>query len=154
MGTFVSLGGFVFQDFEIPQQLNFGGHQKILEHNLIGGQRLLNAMGPTPFPIGWQGRFRGPNALSRAYALDAMRQSGAQVPLVWGSLYRLVVICAFAAKPMKAWEVPYEIECRVVLDPTTAGAGFVGALASTLDGLVGGDMTSVASSFGGVSLGF
>lgn len=154
MTDFVSLGGFVFRDFEIPNRLIFGGHQKTIEHHLIGGTRKIDAMGPVPMPVAWQGRFRGPDAMSRAMTIDAMRQAGAQVPLIWGVLFRNVVIANFIASPEKSFEVPYQIECKVVEDPATLGAGFGGAIASTLDALVGGDMTSLAGSLGGVSLGF
>lgn len=154
MTDFVSLGGFVFRDFEIPEDLIFGGHQKTIEHHLIGGTRIVDAMGPVPAPVCWQGRFRGSDAMSRAATIDAMRQAGAQVPLIWGSLFRMVVVSTFIAKPQKAWEVPYQIECKVVDDPTMAGAGFGVAATSTLDALVSGDMASASISLGGVSLGF
>lgn|SRR5574337_391593 len=150
----VSLGGFVFRDFEVPEDIPIGGVQKTIEHGLIGGRRLIDAMGPVPAPICWQGRFRGADAMARAATLDAMRQSGAQVPFIWGGVYRTVVVSAFVAKPQKIYEVPFQIECKVVDDPTFNGAGFGAALASTLDVLVSGDLSALGSALGGVVLGF
>lgn len=147
----LSLGGVTFTGFECPEELPFGGKQRIAEHQVIGGSRTVDAMGPTPEVISWHGRFRGADALSRAQELDSMRQSGAEVDLSWESVYYTVVISHFVARPNKSYEVPYEIEVVVVDDPSLGGAGgLIGALASSLDSLVSGDMVSAISSFSGV----
>jgi hypothetical protein len=37
--TLVMLGGIVFERFEIPEKINFGGKQTLAIHKLIGGRR-------------------------------------------------------------------------------------------------------------------
>lgn len=134
------LGGIAFSGFEIPDRINFGGKQRIAVHQLIGGDRVLDAMGSEPEQISWSGRFRGSTAIARAQALDEIRISGAQVDLAWLTLFRTVVVSSFKADTEKAYEVPYSISCEVVSD---VAAG-LGGLFSTIDALIGGDLLSLA----------
>ncbi len=133
------LGGIAFSGFEIPDKINFGGKQQIAVHRLIGGERVLDAMGSDPEQIAWSGRFRGADAIARAQAVDEMRIAGAQVDLAWLNLFRTVVIASFHADTEKAYEVPYSISCEVVSD---VAAGLFG-LFSTFDALIGGDLSSL-----------
>lgn len=134
------LGGVSFSGFEIPNQVNFGGTQNVVVHDLLGGGRVLDAMGSKPTQIKWQGRFRGPNSIGRALAIDEMRISGAQVDLAWLNLYRTVVIQSFSAQTEKVNEVPYDITVEVVTD--IAGGAFGGI--QGMDALISGDMASAA----------
>ena len=43
--TQVILGGIVFQDFKIPERINFGGAQRLVVHKLVGGNRTVDALG-------------------------------------------------------------------------------------------------------------
>lgn len=138
----VILGGFAFQGFEVPARIPFGGRHMVVPHRLIGGQRVIDANGPDEEEISWSGRFRGSDALSRAQAVDAMRIAGAKVDLTWLGLHRSVVVTHFRADPEKAWEVPYTISCMVADNP---GGGGLGGIASTLDNLVSGDLSSISS---------
>ncbi len=147
----LTLGAVTFDGWEIPGDINFGGQQQLVTHKLIGGQRIVEAMGPDPDNIRWRGRFRGPDALGRAQAVDAMRQAGAAVPLTWGGLFYMVVIQHFKPSYEKGWEIPYEIECVVSGDPFGAGVGAIGGLlAGDLGGLIGGDLAQVAGMINGV----
>lgn len=139
---FVSLGGYVFQDFEIPEEISFGGDQKLKVHEMVGGQRTVDAMGPSPGDISWRGRFRGPGAIGNAQSINAMRIAGAAVPLMWLGIYYSVTIERFEAKTEKFYEVPYTIKLIVVDDPIQDS---VGGLVSSLDSLVGGDLSAASS---------
>ena len=55
----IILGGVVFTDFQIPNKIPFGGKQAHKIHDLIGGQRFVDAMGPNSGDKSWTGRFRG-----------------------------------------------------------------------------------------------
>lgn len=138
----VSLGGYVFQDFEIPEEISFGGKQSIKVHDMVGGQRFVDAMGPCPGMISWKGRFRGPSAILNAQAINAIRISGAAVPLMWLGIYYSVVIEEFEARTEKFYEVPYTIKLTVVDDPIQDA---IGGLTSSLDSLVGGDLSAASS---------
>lgn len=134
----VILGGFVFLDHEIPNKIPFGGKQAHKVHEFVGGQRVVDAMGPSPDDKKWSGRFRGASAIARAQTLDAMRIAGAAVELSWLGLFFTVLITEFNADTEKFYEVPYTITCVVVDDP----AASAGAAPSSLDSLVGGDLAS------------
>lgn len=141
MANSLTLGGFTFRDFEIPDKLHFGGRQHLGIHELVGGDRVIDRMGPRPEPITWKGRLRGRNASSRARSLDNMRASGAEVVVSWGSFAYLVTVSEFKADYQQSYEIPYHIELTVITDPA---AGAFGALA-TLTQLVASDVASLVS---------
>lgn len=140
--TALVLGGIVFADYEIPAKLHFGGKQTLAVHKLLGGVRVVDAMGPDDDDPSWSGRFQGPNATDRARALEALRASGAQVPLVFGAFMYLVVVSQVSCEYERWYQIPYAVTCTVVMSAN--GGGFAGAPAS-LDALVAGDIAAVAS---------
>jgi len=143
------LGGITFQNFEIPEHINFGGSQHAVVHKLIGGNRVVDAMGPDPDDVSWSGRFRGPGAMERAQAIDAMRAAGGQVTLSYMSTFLVVLITDFKADPERVYEIPYKITCTVVSDLINDA---LGAVVDSLDVIVSNALT-IASSFtsGGTS---
>lgn len=110
----VTLDDFVFQDFEVPDRINFGGRQMLKVHTLLGGKRVIDAMGSDDDPLEWSGRFRGADAVSRANTLDAKRRAGKAINLSWGEFSLTVVIAHFQAVYENPYEVPYKIELEVV----------------------------------------
>lgn len=156
MSTTLSLGGVVFQGFEIPESINFGGEQALVVHKLPGGKRSINPMGPDDADIRWSGRFRGDSATQRATLLDFMRRQGRQVLLAWGLLHRYqVVISKFEADYQSdGREIPYSISCTVVLDEmqalASAAVGFVESMlgdlvaATGLSSIIGKDEIAAA----------
>jgi hypothetical protein len=134
----VVLGGFTFQDFEIPATICWGGEQRNVVQELIGGGRVVSALGFQPRDIGWAGRFRGPNALDRAQQLEQMTRQGAAIPLSWGGLYYTVLIADFHADFLKPFEIPYTINLIVTDDPANQPT----APTATLDQLIANDMAA------------
>ncbi len=134
----LTLGGVPFQDMEVPEKINFGGKQRVAVQNLIGGGRVVSALGLDDGEISFSGIFSGADAVSRAQELDAARALGAQLPLVWGGFYYIVVIEAFKAEYRKSTLIPFSINCLVVTDPLAAAANLVAPLAN----LVGGDLAA------------
>ena len=132
--TILILGPVVFKSFEIPENINFGGRQMLTTHRLIGGERIVDAMGSDHADPRWAGLFFGPDAMARARLLDGLRQAGAQIPLAWGGLYFQVVISTFEVTYEKAYQIPYRIGCHIVSDPTGVASIAIGA---SLDALVG-----------------
>ena len=130
----MSLGGVVFQDFEVPETLKFGGKQMLAVHKFIGGARQIDAMGVDDIDISWTGILRGANTASRIQQLDAMRIVGQQVSLVWGQFQRTVVIEEFTVSyERQGFWCPYTITCVVV--PTQSAPvqqSLLGQLASDL----------------------
>ena len=59
MTTTVTLGGFAFQDFEVPERIPAGGEQMLAIHKLVGGRRVIDAMGRDDAALEWSGYFLG-----------------------------------------------------------------------------------------------
>ena len=138
----IFLGSIVFTDLEIPERVPFGGDQALAVHKLIGGVRVVDAMGPDDMDLSWSGRFQGPLATLRARQLDALRASGAEVPLTFGAFTYLVVVKHAALNFERFYQIPYSVTCLPVASPSFGG---VLALAASLDSLVFGDMASVVT---------
>lgn len=111
--TQVVLGQVAFRDFEVPEHIPFGTRHIINRHTLIGGQRVLDKMGPSPDDLRWSGRFRGNDALMRAKAIEAMVISGEEVTLTWGALTFQVIVEDFDPDYHRRYEIPYKIRCVV-----------------------------------------
>jgi len=129
------LGGFAFTDYAIPEMVPQGGEHNFIIHKLIGGTRVVDAMGPDDADISWSGRFQGPAATPNAMALDQLRKAGAQLPLIIDSQFYTVVIKKFEWDYQRSYQILYRITCVVV--SSTGGAL---AVPATLDVLVGLDM--------------
>jgi hypothetical protein len=110
------LGGVVLVDFEIPQQITWGGTQRIAAHLLPGGERIFDIMGREEEPISWTGIFLGSNAVQKAIQWDTMRARGSVQPLQFGTLSYQVVIESFSADYKQRWHIPYKISCKVLRD--------------------------------------
>ena len=141
--TTLILGGIAFKDFEIPEMIRFGGQQHATVHKLLGGDRVVDAMGPDPADISWDGRLQGPDASSRARALLAMYQAGAQVSLSWGGFFFTVMLRQLDLTYERFYQVIYRLSCTVVTDPGGGGGAF--SLPISLDDLVGVDMSAAVS---------
>lgn len=124
MSVTLTLDGYVFVDFEIPDAMPFGGSQALSSKRLIGGAKIVDAMGPDEHPIEWTGRFRGQDAVSRAQELVRKRKAGKTLSLTWGELAFSVKIAEFKPVYEQAFEVTYSISCEVI--PDTAAAGDIG----------------------------
>jgi hypothetical protein len=129
------LGGFTFSDYSIPEVVPQGGQHNLVVHKLIGGNRVVDAMGPDDSDISWSGRFQGSGATGKAMALDQLRKAGAQLPFVVDSQFYSVCIKQFEWDYQRPYQILYRITCLVV-------SSMGGAIAppTTLDVLIGGDM--------------
>ena len=144
----LQLGDFVFEQQEIPESIPFGGVQRLVRHDLVGGTRIVDSMGDLNEPLSWSGWLLGQNALTRAYELDAMRASGAQLRLTWSELSFDVVIESFRANFQRWYQIPYTLTCEVVDDlsepPSGQGIPGVGSLISGDLGIASGLMSTVS----------
>ena len=137
----LSLGEVAFRDMEVPEKISFGGKQRLAVQNIIGGGRIVEALGIDDGEVSFSGIFSGTDAASRAQLLDTARGLGAQLPLVWQGFYYLVVIAGFSAEYRKPNLIPFSISCVVVTDPLSAAANAVAPVAS----LISGDMAAAAA---------
>lgn len=116
MTTSLTLGEVTFSNFEIPESINFGGSQALAVKQLVGGQRVVDAMGRVDDDIAWSGLFFGETATFRAKFLDGMRVGGIAIPLTWGQFSYIVVIKEFKASFQRTYQIPYQLTVTVVQD--------------------------------------
>lgn len=115
----LTLDDFTFQDAEIPEQITFGGEQKLAVHRLVGGSRVVDAMGRDDGALEWSGLFLGTDAVRRARHLDGLRISGRALDLTWSEFSYKVVVKSFRAPFERFYKIPYTISCEVVQDNST-----------------------------------
>lgn len=128
--TVINLGGFIFENMEIPSEINFGGEQSIKIHDLIGGSRIIDSMGGRETNIMWSGLMLGPDAMSRALQLDSMRVSGSPITLSVFNLSYQVVIQKFIFRTERYYQIKYDIELATIQNNNNA-TGLLGALGLT-----------------------
>lgn len=143
----LALGPIAFTSLEVPARISFGGRQQLHVHTLIGGQRVIDAMGADDSLISWSGVFSGADAVPRVRTLDALRIAGIEVPLAWGAFLYTVVVSSFTARFERENWIPYDINCVVSFDEAVVA---VQAAMSVL-GSVGLDIRS-ATALGGLDL--
>jgi hypothetical protein len=153
--TTLVLGNFTFQDFEIPEEIGFGGDQRLSIKKMVGGVRDIQALGTDWRPIQWSGTFfptaAGQSALDRALALKQIQDAAQPVQLSWDELLLKVYIRSFEPDYRFA-RIPYRIVCEVLQDLTAKQSNNAGQNA---DDILGGDLnslTSIASSIGNSTL--
>src|SRR5580693_6397876 len=136
MTVLLTLGGIIFQDFEVPDVIPIGGEQALVVHKLPGGSRVIDAMGADHRDIAWSGRFRSGNAESRARILDGYRIGGQQFLLQWSTYRYLVIVRSFEANYQQPFEIPYSISCTVVADESNPVLTGIPAI----DEMIGSDL--------------
>ena len=142
----VVLGGFEFLTFEVPAEITLPVKQQTALHILIGGDRVLDALGPNYGDIGWSGVFLGPGAEYRAQSLKALVDAAQPVALTWGTFAFTVFP---HAAPMKFGyaQIPYSVHCTILRDESAAQA----AAGPDLNGTTLNDIGS-AIAMGGTQL--
>ncbi len=137
--TVVKLGDFAFSRYEIPEKINFGGDQILVVHQLVGGRRVIDAMGRSDAPLEWSGLFQGQTASARARYLDGLRIAGKELELSWGDFRYRVVIASFHAEYERFYQIPYRISLTVAEDKSKP----VTQLASAgIDTMITADMST------------
>lgn len=116
--TFVILDDLRFSRFEVPERIQFGGDQSLAVHKLVGGKRVIDAMGRDDMPLSWSGVFLGERATERARYLDFMRVAGQVRVLTWADFAYSVIIKNAVMDYRRFYEIPYTITCEVVKNMT------------------------------------
>jgi hypothetical protein len=148
----VEIGDLVAYGFALPQRLNFGGAQRLGVHQLPGGIRVIDTMGPDEDDIHWQGWFYsddGFDPVAAAQSLDRKRRAGIPVTLAWDSFQYTVLIEHFKGEYEFPSRVGFELSCKVVQDDT-AGSPDDGS--GDLDGLFGNDLGNVLNAAQGLGM--
>jgi hypothetical protein len=137
------LGPITFTNFSPPERMPFGGRQIIAKHILLGGERVIDTMGPDDHDIHWEGQFFGSDAYRNCLALDALRAAGSLLPLSFAGQGYSVVIGEFHAdiRRLPLW-IDYHISCVIA---TNGAHGILGAISAGVDALVAADLTGAIS---------
>ena len=133
-GVALVLGPIVFQNFEIPDGINFGGDQRLAVHQLPGGPRVIDVLGDVPADITWSGVFSGAAAAARASTLETMRVEAAALTLSWDVFLFSVVIKQFEARYHNSAWVPYRLTVSVLGDAALSIEDTVAGLVSDVLG--------------------
>ena len=141
MTVLLTLGPVLFYGLEVPEKIShIGGDHSLVTHKLVGGTRVVDAMGRDDADITWSGRFRAGSAETRAKLVDFLRIQGQPITLTWSIFNYQVIIKSFIAEYNNPNEIPYTITCAVVQDQTspilTALLGLDSVLGSDLNGLL------------------
>ncbi len=143
--TTLILGPIVFQDYEVPCGINFGGLQRLAVHTLPGGVRVVDSLGRDDADICFAGIFSGSNATLRARALDEMRALGILLPLTWDVFFYTVFIKQFQADYTTTNWIPYKVTCTVLRDEASAVIETALSLGATVIGDVASSVSQAAS---------
>jgi len=135
----LALGEITFADLEVPESLNWGGDQALVIQKLIGGSRVIDAMGRDDDAIQWSGWFLGASAFDRAQYVNTQRIIGQPLSLTMGPLNFTVIIRSFKATYEFQFRIHYSISCEVVQDNVTPT--MLGAVPS-IDDQMNGDMNT------------
>ena len=96
IGDVLMLGDILLDNvsfpFATPSKISAGVEQQLGVSQLIGGARNVDAMGATPLPIKWEGRWRGLEASVTNDAMLALAQSGEEVVCSWGEYFFNVIV--------------------------------------------------------------
>lgn len=109
----ITIGTVGLSAFEVPSSINFGGTQRLAVHRLFGGGRVVEALGPDPNEIWFEGAFTGADASVRARTIENLRMSGTPVWLTWDTFRYYVVIQALDAEYRSPWWIAFRIVCVV-----------------------------------------
>ncbi len=118
--SYLLLGPILFQDFELPPSVSWGGAQSLTVHKLPGGLRIIDAMGRDDAEITWTGVFTGSDAGLRARTVDLMRADGGLWPLTWETFFYSVIVSRFEADYRRPNWIPYRVTCTVLRDEAEA----------------------------------
>ena len=147
------LGPVLFQDFEVPASINFGGGQRAAVHRLIGGSRIIDTLGRDDADIRFAGVLSGSNATLRARTLDELRTTGLPLALTWDVFYYTVVLTRFDSDYRNGWWIPFRVECTVLRDEAATIVDNVASLAQDATGDVSSALTwsgGTVTSLGGL----
>ncbi len=153
----VVLGPVLFRGFEVPEQISLGGRQLLAVHRLVGGGRVVDAMGADDADVAWSGILTGEDTPERLRELEGLRRGGQAVGLAWAGYRYTVVVRELLARVMGPFLVPYRIKCAVLDEGDAAGIEALPGVASLAEavglGAGPGLTASLAAAGAGLVLG-
>jgi len=147
----IVLGGMVLTGIEVPDRLRVGGRQALLVHRVIGGGRVVDALGNDPDRLELSGRFMGPDAQARAQTIERMRGAGVPVAFSGAGLSGMVWVAQFEyAYEAKGAICSYRLTLERAVDPPVVSGG-LGALSTMIGGDAAQAVSGLTSAIGQIS---
>lgn len=112
----LTIGGLALLNNEHPDKLAFGLEQRQAIHELIGGGRQVQDLGPQPSDITWPGTFWDEQAAGKVQTLKRMQAAGNAVTLSWYNDSYSVLIKKFTPTWRHESRCDYELTVTVVAD--------------------------------------
>lgn len=143
---------FTFDFVEVPESIQVGGSHKLVVHQLVGGSRIIDAMGRDDADITFSGMFLGANATNRSDYLNGLRIRGKTLKLTWAKYSFDCLISEYHATFEQSFKIPYSITFKVLKDNAKASTAF---LPSGFDDAINSDsdsLTGLCSKIGSSSL--
>ena len=98
-----------------PQALDIANTQQLAVHDLIGGGRVVEALGRKMTPVSWEGVLLGaPMAFDTGLALQALAASGGSTLLTWERFRLRGLISALSL----SCESPFRISYKITFTPS------------------------------------
>lgn len=115
-GPALTIGGLAFLNNEHPEKLAFPLEERQAVHELIGGGRQVQDLGPQPSQVTWSGCFWDAQAAQKVQTLKRMQVAGQAVPLSWYNDQYSVLIAKFTPTWIHEYRCEYELTVTVVAD--------------------------------------
>ena len=99
-----------FPDLAQPNALEMANTQQLAVHDLIGGGRVIEALGRRMTPVSWEGVFLGvPMAFETGLALQALASSGGSALLTWERFRFRGLISALSLSCESTFRISYKV---------------------------------------------
>jgi hypothetical protein len=112
----IRLGELIFNASEVPQRVNSGGSQMLVKQQLIGGVRVIDALGKNDDDIVFSGLITGIIDQERSKYLDYLRTSGIQVNFTYSSFNYSAVMRDYKPDLRMGYKNYYTITLTIIED--------------------------------------
>ncbi|MCQ8279859.1 hypothetical protein NFI95_15550 [Acetobacteraceae bacterium KSS8] len=137
---------------ETPSLLRVGSDQALVVHKLIGGDRVIQAMGNDPNRLTLAGLFTGPSAMGRAQLVANIRDRGLETSFSAAGVRLRVRIVSFAYTIQdKGAVLPYELVLEVQPTPATTATTTASNLSNLVGPTIGNAITGLSNMASNVS---
>ena len=119
--SMITLGGFNFQNWEVPEIVKSGGPEQHAIHMQPGGARTIDILGRNETTFFWSGRLISNDSSASALQIEGIKVSGGVYALVYGPYNQDVVITKLDFMYHRQNWVDYTIECTPIFN-ADAGA--------------------------------
>lgn len=156
----LQLGNIIFNSIEVPEKLPIGAvEQKLVTIDLIGGGRVLQALGVQPVQVEWEGTFYGAGIFNRVQEIRSYVVGGQTQTLLWNSESWVVVVKEFIPTYRHNWICDYKIVVEIMSGGALTSTTFptVDSQVDALNSQIQDEINSIqqnadAQGFGPVSL--